>query len=293
VLNVANLRRGRAIATKCSLAAAGLPAALPSRQLTFAGLLTNADRQPNVDAITIDELIATVEARSADPAERLRHAVALAGELADLGDALIGRFVADARAAGASWTDIGQAFGTSKQAAQQRFGAAPSEPGSWPGRWTPAARAALERAGGEAALLGHDYVGTEHALLALVAGDRDVAAEVLAGLGITRERVLATSCMRPGPPVTGDLRRPLMPRFKQALEYSRLIADALGAGDADTGHLLAGIVSVPDAMAVEILRRLGAPAGDVRRALAERLDVEPQRLDLRRRRRRHAGWARV
>jgi len=47
-----------------------------------------------------------------------------------------------------------------------------------------------------------------------------------------------------------------------------------------------GILAVSDSMAVEILRRLGVSADDVRSALAERLDVDPQRLGATRRRRR-------
>jgi hypothetical protein len=240
----------------------------------------------------IDDLAGLVDERAGDagPAERLRVAVALAGELADRVDELIGRFVADARVGGASWTEIGQAFGTSKQAAQQRFGTA-AEPGLWPGRWTAAARRALDATAREAAGLGHDYVGTEHALLTLVAGDGDAAAEVLAGLGVTRERMLATSCMRPGAAGAAGP-RPLMPRFKQALEHARRIGDGLGAADADTAHLLAGIVSVPDCMAAEILRRLGARPDDVRAALAARLAIEPERLDVRRRRRRRVRLTR-
>ena len=77
-----------------------------------------------------------------------------------------------------------------------------------------------------------------------------------------------------------------MPRLKQAFEHSRRIADGLEAGDTDTEHLLAGIVAVRDSMAVEILRRLKVSPDDIRRALAERLDVDPQRLDAPRRRRR-------
>jgi ATP-dependent Clp protease ATP-binding subunit ClpA len=78
----------------------------------------------------------------------------------------------------------------------------------------------------------------------------------------------------------------VMPRFKQALEHSRRIADGLGAPVADTEHLLAGIVSVPDSMAVEILRRLKVRPDTVRAGLAERMDVDPERLGARRRRRR-------
>jgi hypothetical protein len=77
-----------------------------------------------------------------------------------------------------------------------------------------------------------------------------------------------------------------MPRLKQALEHTRRIADRLDARLADTEHLLAGIVAVPDSMAVEILRRLGVRDTDVLAALAGRLAVEPQRLGTPRRRRR-------
>lgn len=238
---------------------------------------------------SIDELVAIVEARAAaePPAMRLQVAIDLGRELTDLGDILIGHFVGQARDAGLSWTQIGQLFGTSKQAVQQRYGTALAESGAWPGRWTPTARSALDRAAADARELGHDYVGTEHGLLALVSVERGVASRVLVDLGVTRERMLATSCMRSNPDASsrqGCLS--VMPRYKQALEHSRRIADALGAPTADTEHLLAGIVAVPDSMAVEILRRLKVSADDVRRALAERLGLEPQQLGAPRRRRR-------
>jgi hypothetical protein len=224
----------------------------------------------------MDELAASVERDEPLPAGRLRAAIELGRELSDLGDALIGRYVDEARTAGLSWTEIGQAFGTSKQAVQQRYGA---EPGRWPGRWTPAAREALTRAGEESQRLRHGYVGTEHVLLALADSG------VLRELGVTRERMLATRCLAPGERETGDC-VPLMPRLKQAVERSRRIADGLDAHLAGTEHLLAGLTAVPDSMAVEILRRLGVSAADVRAALAARLGVEPERLGAPRRRRR-------
>lgn len=238
---------------------------------------------------SIDELVAIVEARVAGqpPATRLQLAIDLGRELTDLGDILIGRFVAQARDAGLSWTEIGQLFGTSKQAVQQRYGPVLAEPGSWPGLWTPTARNTLDRAIAEARNLRHDYIGTEHALLALVSTG-GLAADVLADLDVTRQRMLATSCMQAGPRIESQSDcLSLMPRYKQALENTRRIADALGARAADTEHLLAGIIAVRDSMAVEILRRLKVSAEDVRDVLAERLDVEPERLgDVRRRRRR-------
>lgn len=220
-------------------------------------------------------------------AARLREAIDVGRELTELSDALIGRFVSEARANGLSWTEIGQVFGTSKQAVQQRYGAAGDDVGRWPGRWTVAANETLSRAAAEARALGHDYVGTEHALLALATAERGTAGEVLRELGVTRERMLATSCMS----AVADAHQSreclrAMPRFKQALEHSRRIADGLEVRLADTEHLLAGIVAVTDSMAVEILRRLGVSVDDVRAAIAERLDVDPERLGARRRRRR-------
>jgi hypothetical protein len=231
--------------------------------------------------MSVDELAALVEQHEPLPAGRLRAAI----ELADLSDALIGRYVDEARAAGLSWTQIGQAFGTSKQAVQQRYGAAADAPGQWPGRWTPAAREALTRAGAEAERLRHGHLGTEHALLALAGAEGGVAAEVLRELGVTRERMLATRCLAPGDVEARECVA-VMPRFKQACERSRRIADGLDARLADTEHVLAGVVAVSDSMAVEILRRLGVSAADVRAALARRLDVDPERLGAPRRRRR-------
>lgn len=242
------------------------------------------DRPP-----TLDELAALAEARAGEPspAARLRAAIELGRDLTDLGDALIGRFVAEARAAGLSWTEIGRMFGTSKQAVQQRYGATTDEGGDRPGRWTRDVRRVIEEAGQEARALGHNHIGTEHALLALVGAEGGTAAGVLRDLGVTRDRMLATSCMRPGPGgYPPQEPRPLMPRMKQALEHSRHIADGLDTRLADNEHLLAGIIAVTDSMAVEILRRLGVSTADVQAALAERMGVPPQRLGATRRRRR-------
>ena len=243
-----------------------------------------ADRLP-----TLDGLAAVVEARAGEPAARLGAAIELGRELTELGDALIGRFVSEARAAGLSWTEIGRLFGTSKQAVQQRYGATTTDVGDWPGRWAPDVRRVLDRAGEEARALHHDYIGTEHVLLALAGPDGGVAAAVLRELGVARDRILATSCMRQGPGGGSPHEcMPLMPRLKQAIEHSRHVADRLDARLADTDHLLAGIAAVSDSMAVEILRRLGVTSSEVHAALAKRMGVAPQLLGATRRRRRLA-----
>jgi hypothetical protein len=242
---------------------------------------------PEDEPPSVDDLAERIRRREQSPADRLRAAIDLGGDLNDAADTLIERFVVEARGAGLSWTEIGQLFGTSKQAAQKRFGAtAAEEHREWPGRWAPAAREALDHASEQARELGHNYVGTEHVLLGLTAATSGLAAHVLQELGVTREALMAEDCIgTAAQPRTYDALG-VMPRLKQAIEYSIRIADALGHRVTNTEHLLAGLVAVPDALAVEILRRLGVSADEVHKAIARRLDVDAQRLVVARRRRR-------
>src|SRR3954469_4901423 len=72
---------------------------------------------------TVDQLAEDVVARvqGDDPLRRLSAAVLTAEDVRDRADELLDRFVAAARAAGRSWTEIGAVLGVTKQAAQQRF----------------------------------------------------------------------------------------------------------------------------------------------------------------------------
>src|SRR5687767_7465715 len=71
---------------------------------------------------TIHDLIREVEQDSSteEPLARLQTASSLTQEITDTADAALGYFVDQARRAGHSWSEIGEALGVSKQAAQQR-----------------------------------------------------------------------------------------------------------------------------------------------------------------------------
>ena len=131
------------------------------------------------DPIDLQGLIGWVHARSASDSEldRLQAAVDVAATVAGIQDALVDHFVSRAREAGCSWTEIGARLGVTKQAAQQRFVRK-----WWPARvkpfgrgpftrFTPPARRVVVEAQRNARELGHNYIGTEHLLLGLLATD--------------------------------------------------------------------------------------------------------------------------
>ncbi len=233
----------------------------------------------------VDSLAAYVESAADAPTARLQRAVGVSRELAELGDELIERFVSEARAAGASWTEIGQAFGTSRQAAQKRYGTVQLDAGAWPGDWAPPARRALDIASEQASILGHDYIGTEHVLLGLVGVEEGMAAHVLQELGVTLDGLLGQAHPEPREPRPYDCLG-VMPRLKRALELARRIAERQGHRQPNSEHLLAAIIQVPDALAISLLDRLGVSVSDVFTTLARRLDVDPESLRFTRRRRR-------
>lgn len=90
---------------------------------------------------TYENLVAQVREAADAPAalELLDAAIAVAAESAVAGDRLLDHFVAQARQAGHSWTEVGTRFGVSKQAARQRFVELERDvncsPGRRGGRW--------------------------------------------------------------------------------------------------------------------------------------------------------------
>src|SRR3954449_3265948 len=116
--------------------------------------------------VRLDDLITLVKTMTPEDSalERLTNAVRVAENLGELSDHLVGHFVAQARRTGASWTDIGQSIGVTKQAAQKRFvpRADDSADASIFARFTPRARAVVTRAVDHARTAGNASVECEH-----------------------------------------------------------------------------------------------------------------------------------
>lgn len=73
--------------------------------------------------VSLDTLIAFVRAihPEGDPLDHLADAVRVSLRLDEQADSLIGHFVDQARHSGASWSQIGESMGVTKQAVQKRF----------------------------------------------------------------------------------------------------------------------------------------------------------------------------
>ena len=219
--------------------------------------------------VTLDALITAVRAAAPDePLAQLEEAARRRSELAELTDALLGHFVDQARRAGCSWSQIGDALGVSKQAAQQRHTtrAVPTE------RLTDRTRLALERGIDAAQQAGAAEADTVHVLLGLLAVPESLAARVLAEHGCSAERVRAD--LAPGdlggggpaarmPGYTSRAARTLGGALEQAL--------LLGHNYIGTEHVLLALAAEPDGEVAAWLAAAGASHAALRARVEELL----------------------
>jgi ATP-dependent Clp protease ATP-binding subunit ClpC len=141
---------------------------------------------------------------------------------------------------------------------------------------TDRARHILQLAREEARQLNHDYVGTEHVLLGLIAEDSSVAAHLLRAQGVeanTIRRGVESLVQRGTQPVTSS-ELTLTPRAKQAIEYAHDEALAVNQKRADAEHLLLGLMREPDGVAGQLLQTFGIKPQELRaEALRSRLHL--------------------
>lgn len=210
---------------------------------------------------SLQELIQLVETEAEDstPLGRVRAASGLAVHLAEVGDVTVGHFVDQARDAGHSWSQIGDALGVSKQAAQQKHLVRQASSLAQPGveLFTPRARNAVSDAEVVAREWGHDYVGTEHLLLALYRDPRGVGTVILLESELDEDQAadaVAQHVERGSGARGGKL--PFTRMATAAMEAARSAAARLGHSYVGTEHLLIGLDHV-DGVAKEVLEQAG------------------------------------
>jgi hypothetical protein len=201
--------------------------------------------------VDLDTLIQHIESQFADahPVAKLAGSVILSERLGALADRVVGHYVEQSRAAGASWAEIGTALGVTKQAAQKRFvprGEAPELGGNF-ARFTPRTRVAVTRAQNSAREAGREHVSVPDLVLAIIADPDSVATKCIQRSGLSLDDLSAG--MRESLPAgTGTAAAeaghvPFSPEVKRV--YTQSLAEALRLGHnyVGTEHVLLALLN--------------------------------------------------
>jgi ATP-dependent Clp protease ATP-binding subunit ClpA len=141
-------------------------------------------------------------------------------------------------------------------------------------RFTDRARRVVVLAQEEARQLDHNYIGTEHILLALIGEGNGVAFRILDRFGMslesTKKDVKALVGAGAGAP-KGHI--PFTPRAKKTLELSLREALQLQHNYIGTEHILLGVIREGEGVGAQVLKRHASELGDIVAIRAAVLDV--------------------
>jgi ATP-dependent Clp protease ATP-binding subunit ClpC len=148
-------------------------------------------------------------------------------------------------------------------------------------KFTDRARKVMQLANQEAQRFNHEYIGTEHILLALIKEGSGVASNVLKNLDIDlrKVRVEVEKIVMSGPDRVTMGKLPQTPRAKKVIEYSIEEARSLGHHYVGTEHLLLGLLREQEGVAGQVLMNLGAELEEVREEVLSLLGHNMQRAE--------------
>jgi ATP-dependent Clp protease ATP-binding subunit ClpC len=144
-------------------------------------------------------------------------------------------------------------------------------------RFTQRARRVLALAQEEAERMHHGYIGTEHLLLGLMREEGGVAGRVLRDLGVEQRRVqeMIERLAGTAGKTTGLTKIDLAPGTKRVLELAVDEARRMGHHYIGTEHLLLGLVRQNEGVAIDVLKKLGISAEQIRRQTRRVLQENP------------------
>lgn len=145
------------------------------------------------------------------------------------------------------------------------------------GRFTERAQRSILLAQEEAKKLRHNYVGTEHLLLGLLAEAEGVAAVTLNKMGIDLNKVKNEVIKVIG---EGNYDADIVgftPRTKRVFELSFLEARKLGHNYVGTEHILLGLIGEGEGVAIIVLRKLGVDPEKLKENILSRLSDNPSK----------------
>lgn len=139
------------------------------------------------------------------------------------------------------------------------------------GRFTERAQKAILLAQEEAKKFNHNYVGTEHILLGLIAEEQGIAAQALKAMGITIDKARKEVYDIVGMGEEGVDLVGFTPRTKKVFELGVAEARNLGHNYVSTEHLLLGLITEGEGIASTILKRLGVEPGKLAQTIINKI----------------------
>ena len=139
------------------------------------------------------------------------------------------------------------------------------------GRFTEGAQKSILLSQEEAKKFNHNYVGTEHMLLGLIAEGQGIAATTLKEFGVTLENIRKQVYELVG---AGEEKVELVgftPRTKRVFEIASIEARNMGHSYVSTEHLLLGLIAEGEGIAATILRRMGVEPQKVAEKIVQRM----------------------
>jgi hypothetical protein len=234
---------------------------------------------PGMASVRLDDLIEAIKKVHPDALDQLQDAMLAAEHLGEVADHLIGHFVDQARRSGASWTDIGQRMGVTRQAAQKRF--VPKESADLDfsqgfSRYTPRARNVVMAAHNEAKAARNAEGTPAHLVLVLLAEPEGLAAKAIGAQGVSLDAVreAATAALPPAADEVPEL-VPYGPNAKKALELTFREALRLGHNYIGTEHILLALLEHENGQGVLTGLGLDKTATEAYLAKALELLVKP------------------
>lgn len=136
-------------------------------------------------------------------------------------------------------------------------------------KFTGKAQRSLNRALDTAKSLGHTYVGTEHLLYGILAEGDSVAAGVLAGVGMTSEKILEIITKTAGRGEKSEIdARDMTPGLKSAIENAARLSSNTRCGYIGTEHILSAMLTDCECFASRLISAEGKSIAGIKNELA-------------------------
>ncbi len=183
--------------------------------------------------------------------ELLKTSAEVAGQLQALADDLIEEYVEHCRSHGATWSEVGEALGVSRQAAQQRFLAPRREYD--PSELSDELRQAMAHMKRVAVLHRNNFIGTEHVLAGIIAETNSATALLTSrGVALGELRRSLENRLGMGASQAAD-RIAWTPYARKVIALAKEHAEQARATTIGCDHVLAGLITLNRGVAADVL----------------------------------------